>query len=79
MMKNNKPSFANAFKYLALALPFLFIAPIVITIGFKALKKDGSYLFLLLGVLLALVAMIITAMGVIKVSRYIFDKDNDKD
>jgi len=79
MMKNNKPSFANAFKYLALALPFLFIAPIVITIGFKALKKDGSYLLLLLGVLLALAAMIITAMGVIKVSRYIFDKDNDKD
>ena len=78
MMKNNKPSFANAFKYLALALPFLFIAPIVITIGFKALKKDGSYLLLLLGVLLALAAMIITAMGVIKVSRYIFDKDNDK-
>ena len=79
MMKNNKPSFANAFKYLALALPFLFIAPIVITIGFKALKKDGSYLLLLLGVILALAAMIITAMGVIKVSRYIFDKDNDKD
>ena len=79
MMKNNKPSFANAFKYLALALPFLFIAPIVITIGFKALKKDGSYLLLLFGVLLALAAMIIMAMGVIKVSRYIFDKDNDKD
>ena len=79
MMKKNKPSFANAFKYLALALPFLFIAPIVITIGFKALKKDGSYLLLLLGVILALAAMIITAMGVIKVSRYIFDKDNDKD
>jgi len=79
MMKNNKPSFANAFKYLALSLPFLFIAPIVMTIGFKALKKDGSYLLLLLGVLLALAAMIITAMGVIKVSRYIFDKDNDKD
>ena len=78
-MKNNKPSFANAFKYLALALPFLFIAPIVITIGFKALKKDGSYLLLLFGVLLALAAMIIMAMGVIKVSRYIFDKDNDKD
>jgi len=79
MMKNNKPSFANAFKYLALALPFLFIAPIVITIGFKALKKDGSYLLLILGVLLALAAMIVTAMGVIKVSRYIFDKGNDKD
>ena len=78
-MKNNKTSFANAFKYLALALPFLFIAPIVITIGFKALKKDGSYMLLLLGVLLALAAMIITAMGVINVSRYIFDKDNDKD
>ena len=79
IMKNNKPSFANAFKYLALALPFLFIAPIVITIGFKALKIDGSYLLLIIGILLALVAMIVTAMGVIKISRYIFDKENDKD
>jgi len=77
-MKNNKPSFGSAIKYLALALPFLFIAPIVITIGFKALKKDGTYLFLGLGIVLALVAMIITAMGIIKVSRYIFNKD-DKD
>ena len=50
-MKNNKPSFANAFKFLALALPFLFIAPIVITIGFKALKKDGAYLILFLGII----------------------------
>ncbi|MDX5585733.1 MAG: DUF6095 family protein [Aureibaculum sp.] len=78
-MKNKKPSFANAFKFLALALPFLFIAPIVITIGFKALKKDGAYLFLFLGIILALVAIIITAMGIIKISKYIFDKDNDKD
>lgn len=75
-MKNKKPSFGNALKYLAMALPFLFIAPIVITIGFKALKKDGAYLFLVLGIVLALVAMIITAMGIIKVSRYIFDKDD---
>lgn len=77
-MKNNKPSFGNAIKYLAMALPFLFIAPIVITIGFKALKKDGAYLLLGLGIILALVAMIVTAIGIIKVSRYIFDKD-DKD
>ena len=75
-MKNKKPSFGNALKYLAMALPFLFIAPIVITIGFKALKKDGAYLFLVLGIVLALAAMIITAMGIIKVSRYIFDKDD---
>jgi len=77
-MKNNKPSFGNALKYLAMALPFLFIAPIVITIGFKALKKDGAYLLLGLGIILAFVAMIVTAIGIIKVSRYIFDKD-DKD
>jgi len=78
-MKNKKPTFGNAIKYLGLALPFLFIAPIVITIGFKALKKDGSYFILILGIFLAILAMVITATGVIKVSRYIFDKDNDKD
>jgi len=77
-MQQNKPTLSNAVKYLAFALVFLFSAPIVITIGFKALKKDSSYLLLILGVLLAIAAISLTAIGIIKVTRYIFDKDNDK-
>ena len=77
-MKKSNPTLFNGFKYLALALPFLFIAPIVITIGFKALKKENTYFILFVGILLAIAAMVITALGLIKISRYLFNKDNEK-
>jgi len=77
-MQNNKPTLSNAVKYLAFALVLLFSAPILVTIGFKALKKDSSYLLLILGVILTIAAIMVTALGVIKITRYIFDKDNDK-
>jgi len=77
-MQNNKPTLSNAVKYLAFSLVLLFSAPILVTIGFKALKKDSSYLLLILGIILTIAAIMITAMGVIKITRYIFDKDNDK-
>jgi len=77
-MQHKKPTLSNAVKYLSFALVLLFAAPIVVTIGFKALKKDSSYLLLLLGIILAIAAISITAIGVVKVTRHIFDKDNDK-
>ncbi len=77
-MQQNKPTLSNAVKYLAFALILLFSAPILVTIGFKALKKDSSYLLLILGIILAIAAISFTAIGVIKVTQYIFDRDNDK-
>jgi len=77
-MENNKPTLSNAIKYLAFALVLLFSAPIIVTIGFKALKKDSSYLILFLGIIMAVAAIIVTAIGILKLTRYIFDKDNDK-
>ncbi|QCX38212.1 hypothetical protein FF125_07125 [Aureibaculum algae] len=79
-MKKNKPTLFGALKFLGIAFPLFFIAPIVITIGFKALKKDGNYIFLILGLALGLVAILSTAYGLMKISRFIFDKDeaNDK-
>jgi len=77
-VENKKSSLSNAVKYLALALILLFSAPILVTIGFKALKKDNTYLLLILGIILAIAAISVTAIGIVKVTRYIFDKDNDK-
>ncbi|MBJ2175347.1 hypothetical protein JBL43_13925 [Aureibaculum sp. A20] len=76
-MKKNKPTLFSALKYLGIAFPLLFIAPVVITIGFKALRKDGNYIFLILGLALGLVAILSTAYGLMKISRFLFDK-NDK-
>lgn len=76
-MKSNKPTLFGALKYLGLALPLLFIAPVVITIGFKAIKKDGSFLFLIIGIILGIAAILTMAFGLIKVSRFLFYKDKD--
>ena len=53
-MSRKKVSVPKGLQYLALALPFLFGAPVVITIGFKALAKDNTYLILIVGILLAI-------------------------
>ncbi len=65
--KGSKSIFQRGLKYLAIALPLLFISPIIITIGFKALNKSNNYLILILGGIL----MVITITLVIQAFRII--------
>jgi len=74
-MSSNKPPISKGLKYLALALPLLFGAPITITIGFKALSKDGVYWILVIGILLAIIAILCTAAGISSIMKYLFDKE----
>ena len=74
-MSSNKTPLSKGAGYLAMALPLLFGAPIVVTIGFKALSKDGVYWILIIGIFLALLAIIVTAMGVRNIMRSIFEKE----
>jgi len=55
--KESKSIFQKGIKYLAIALPLLFISPILITIGFKALSKSNNYLVLILGCILAILTI----------------------
>jgi len=73
-MDNKQKTLFKGLKLLAFALPFLFIAPIVITIGFKALAKDNVYYILFLGLILALVAMSLTILGIKTLLNSFFDK-----
>lgn len=54
-------------KYLALSLPLLFGAPILVTIGFKAFNKGNGFVILLLGCFLMLftIAMVTQAFRLI--------------
>lgn len=81
ILKNKKPTLSGGLKYLGIALPLLFFAPILITIGFKALKKDGDFIFLILGIILGIAAILTTAYGLVKISRFLFyrDKTNVED
>ncbi len=46
--------FKKGIKYLAIALPLLFVSPIAITIGFKAITKSNNYFVLIFGCILAI-------------------------
>ena len=74
-MSSKKTPISKGLSYLALAIPFLFGAPVVLSVGFSALRKDGVYFILVLGVLLVIVAMIITALAVKLIMKSIFDSD----
>ena len=74
-MKTDKTPISKGLSYLALALPLLFGAPIVITVGFKALSKDGVLWILVIGIILAIIAMIITALGIKNITKSFFDND----
>jgi len=55
--------FQKGMKYLALSLPLLFISPIVVTVGFKALRRDDSYGLLILGCFLVVLTVVIVSQG----------------
>ncbi len=74
-MGTNKTSLSKGLRNLAIALPLLFGAPIVITIGFKALSKDGVYWILIIGILLALLAIFATALGIKHLMNSLFEKE----
>lgn len=73
-MGSSKPTISKGFKYFLVALPLLFGAPILITIGFKALK-DGKYIFLIIGILLGLAAIFATSKAVSTIMKSLFDKN----
>lgn len=56
------------------ALPLLFGGPIVTTIGFKALKKDGNYIFLIIGTILSLLAIVLLATAVKRILQHLFNQ-----
>lgn len=58
-----KGIFQKGLKYLAISLPFLFVSPIVVTIGFKALRRDQSYWLLILGCFLMVVTLVLMSQA----------------
>lgn len=76
-MGNSKPTVSKGIKYFLVALPLLFGAPILITVGFKALRDD-NYVFLVIGILLGLVAIFVTSKAVSTIMKALFDKNEEK-
>jgi len=71
-MSTNKPLLYKGLKYEVLALALVIIAPIMITIGFKALKDD-QYGWLIIGCLLAILGIGLGFKGIQLIITAIFD------
>lgn len=74
-MATNKSVLAKGVKYLAGALPLLFLGPVVITSAFKNEKHQLYVYVLILGILIALAAMFLIFKGINTVLKSLFDAD----
>ena len=74
-MKTKKDTLLKGLKYEIIALPLLLVAPIIISIGFKAIKLQQNYWWLITGVLLAIVAVTIGFLGIKILLNTLFDKN----
>lgn len=69
-----KKIFKNGLKYLAISLPFLFLSPVIVTIGFKALNNDQGYFLLILGCFLMLFTVVMVILAFRLVLKSLFYK-----
>ena len=74
-MSTTKKELYRSLKYFLIALPLLFLAPVVVTMGFKAIKHQQNYLWLILGILLATGAILIAYMGIRTFLNALFNKN----
>ncbi len=75
-MGTNKTLLTKGIKYLAGALPLLFLGPVVITSAFKNEKHPLYVYVLILGILIALAAMFLIFKGINTLLKSLFDAEN---
>ncbi len=63
-MGTNRKELVRGIKYELAALPLLVVAPITITIGFKAIKQQNNYSWIIIGVILGITAIILGFLGI---------------
>ncbi|WP_372793379.1 DUF6095 family protein [Lutibacter sp.] len=63
-MGTNRDELIRGLKYELAAFPLLILGPILITIGFKAIKHQQNYLWLLIGIFVATTAIILGFLGI---------------
>jgi len=74
-MGTNKNELLRGLKYEFIALPLLILGPILITIGFRAIKQHQNYLWLIIGIIVALTAIILGFLG-LRIILNAFFNDN---
>ena len=73
-MGTNKNELIRGVKYELAALPLLILGPILITIGFKAVNLKQNYVWLVIGIIMALTAIILGFLGLKIILNSFFNK-----
>ena len=63
-MATDRKELVRGLQYELVALPLLILGPILITIGFKAIKLQNNYLWLIFGIILATTSIILGFLGI---------------
>ncbi|WP_339611644.1 DUF6095 family protein [uncultured Planktosalinus sp.] len=73
MKRTNRRILMTGIKFMALSLPFMFLAPYLITLGF--LNKDNStfYIFFPIGLIIAVAAIFFAFKGIQTIMKSMFD------
>lgn len=72
--KESKTLFSRSIRYLLIALPLLFISPIVVTIGFKAINSSQNYIMIVIGCILTVATVVLVIIGFRLLLKALFAK-----
>lgn len=73
MKHTNKKILAKGVKFLALALPLMFLGPYLITLGFLNKTNNTFYIFFPLGLVVAAASMYFAFKGIQTIMKSMFD------
>lgn len=72
-MSTDQDLLKKGMKYIFGAIPLIALAPIMINIGFSAIKKDDNYIFIVIGFIAAIAAIGLVMNGIRTVLKALFN------
>jgi hypothetical protein len=72
-MSTNQNLLRKGIKYIFGAIPLIAFAPITISIGYTAIKKDNNYIFIILGCVAGFTAIGLFVTGIRTVLKALFN------
>ncbi|MCF6350269.1 MAG: DUF6095 family protein [Flavobacteriaceae bacterium] len=76
-MKTKKSKLNKSITFLGITFPLLFIAPLLLNLGFKAIGRIQitlGYVLTILGAIIGIVAVVLMAMGIKYLLDHLFEK-----
>jgi len=72
-MSTDQQLLKRGLKFIFGSIPLIALAPILINIGFSALKKDDNYIFIIIGAFTAFAAIVLVMNGIRTVLKSMFN------